>query len=259
MSPEVLYQKRGKVAWISLCRPAQGNRLTPAMNADLTALSQAVADDDEVEILALTGTGETFCGGLEYTAADKGAAAAHAIRAQFGPITCVEAVAALTKPTIAVLNGHALGVGLELALACDLRFAREDAQCGLPQIADGLIPFCGGTQRLPRLVGQAKAMEMILTGECVNAREAYRIGLVNEVIAADQFAPRVDEILTGLLGKGPIALRLGKEAVQKAMDLTLDQGIRLEEDLYALLQTTHDRAEGVRAFLEKRTPKFTGH
>jgi enoyl-CoA hydratase len=229
------------------------------MNADLTALSQTVADDDEVEILVLTGSGGTFCCGLEYPATAKGAAAAQVIRLQFGRLTCVEAIAALTKPTIAALNGPALGVGLELALACDLRFATEDAQCGLPQITDGLIPFCGGTQRLPRLVGQAKAMELILTGEYISAHEAHRIGLVNEVIAAEQFTARVDEILAGLLEKGPIALRLGKEAVQKAMDLTLDQGIRLEEDLYALLQTTQDRAEGVRAFLEKRPPRFTGH
>ncbi|MCS6926379.1 MAG: enoyl-CoA hydratase/isomerase family protein [Candidatus Binatia bacterium] len=259
MASEVVYQKRGKVAWLTLCRPAQGNRLTPAMNADLTALSQAVAEDDTVEILVLTGAGDAFCCGLEYLAAEKGAAAAQAIRAQFGLLTCVEAIAALTKPTIAALNGPALGVGLELALACDLRIACENVQCGLPQITEGLIPFCGGTQRLPRLVGQAKAMELILTGESIDAHEAYRIGLVNEVIAAERFPSRVDELLTGLLGKGPIALRLAKEAVQKAMDLTLEQGMRLEEDLYALLQTTQDRAEGVRAFLEKRTPRFTGH
>lgn len=229
------------------------------MNEGLTALSEAIADDDEVEILVLTGTGQKFCCGLEYTATLRGAAAAQEIRAQFGRLTCIESLAALTKPILAALNGDAIGVGLELALACDLRLAQEGAQFGLPQVAAGLIPFCGGTQRLPRIVGQAKALELVLTGESIGAQEAYRIGLVNEVIAADRFVNRVDEILTSLLGKGPIALRLGKEAVHKAMDLTLDQGIRLEEDLYALLQTTQDRAEGVRSFLEKRKPQFTGH
>ena len=143
---------------------------------------------------------------------------------------------------------------------------RSRVTCGLqPQgriwlsaIADGLMPFGGGTQRLPRIVGQAKALELVLTGELIDVAEAQRIGLVSEVIPESTFATRVDEIVQGLLGKGPIALRLGKEAVHKAMDLTLDQGMRLEEDLYALLQTTQDRAEGVQAFLEKRKPTFTG-
>jgi enoyl-CoA hydratase/carnithine racemase len=195
---------------------------------------------------------------LEYPREQKGHEAARTIRAIFGDLHCIEAVAALTKPTIAVLNGDAIGVGLELALACDLRIAVTTARAGLPQVADGLLPFCGGTQRLPRIVGQAKALELILLGMLIDAREACRIGLVNEVVDPTAFPTRVDEVLNGLLGKGPIALRLGKEAVRKAMDLTLDQGMRLEEDLYALLQTTQDRAEGVRAFLEKRTPRFTG-
>jgi enoyl-CoA hydratase/carnithine racemase len=224
----------------------------------LATSCEAVAEDDEVEIVILTGMGEVFCAGLEYTMQQKGAEAARMIRADFGRLRCVELLAALTKPTVAAVNGDAVGVGLELALACDLRFAVETARFGLTQIEDGLIPFCGGTQRLPRVVGQAKALELVLTGMMIDASEAHRIGLINEVIPAAFFATRVDEVLTGLLGKGPIALRFGKEAVQKAMDLTLEQGIRLEEDLYALLQTTGDRAEGVRAFLEKRTPKFSG-
>jgi len=255
---DITYDKRGKVAWISLNRPAQGNRLTPGMNEALTVRCEAVAADDEVEIVVLTGTGEVFCRGLECPTTLTGAAAAQTIRSQFGALTCVEALAALTTPTVAVLNGDVIGVGLELALACDLRFAREDAHLGLPQVADGLIPFCGGTQRLPRLVGQAKALELVLTSKLIDAREAHDMGLVTEVIAADSLMNHVDEVLTGLLGKGPIALRLGKEAVHKALDLTLDQGIRLEEDLYALLQTTQDRAEGVRSFLSKRKPKFIG-
>jgi len=135
---------------------------------------------------------------------------------------------------------------------------RFDGPVQPPQVTEEMIPFGGGTQRLPRLVGQAKALELILTGKQLDAAEAYRIGLVNEVIATDGFLTRVDEVLSGLLGKGPIALRLGKEAVYKAMDLTLDQGVRLEEDLYALLQTTQDRAEGVESFLVKRKPRFTG-
>lgn len=256
--PDLSYDKHGKVAWLRLCRPEQGNRLTPAMAEELTALCAAIEEDDEVEIVVLTGAGSVFCLGLE-CAADQGkTVTAEEIRAQFGELRCVQAVAALTKPTLAALNGDAVGVGLELALACDLRIIVTDGHLGLPQVGEELIPFCGGTQRLPRIVGQAKALELILTGESLDAAEAQRIGLVSAVVPPDAFAHHIDDVLAILLGKGPIALRLGKEAVHKAMDLTLDQGLRLEEDLYALLQTTQDRAEGIRAFLSKRKPIFTG-
>ena len=252
---DLSYTTHGRYARLALNRPDTGNRLTPAMAQELAAACEAVEDDDEVEILLLTGQGETFCTGLECSPP----ATAHSIRQQFGPLTCVERLAALTKPTIAVLNGDAIGVGLELALACDLRLAKAGAQLGLSQLAEGLIPFCGGTQRLPRIIGQARALELILTGKRLNADQAHQIGLVTETIEPERFAARVDEVLAGLLDKGPIALRLGKEAVLKAMDLSLAQGTRLEEDLYVLLQTTQDRAEGVAAFLAKRKPVFTGN
>ena len=251
--PDFVYETQDRVAWLRLSRPAQGNRITPALDQELAAACQAVGEDDGVEIGVLTGSGNVFCQGLT-----QATNTAQEIRAQFGAVQCVAALASITKPTIAALNGNAFGLGLELALACDLRLAMSTAQFSLPQIAENLIPFGGGTQRLPRIVGQAKALEMILIGKQIDAQEAHRIGLVNEVIAEDDFSTRVDEALSGLLGKGPIALRLGKEAVHKAMDLTLDQGVRLEEDLYALLQTTQDRAEGVESFLAKRKPRFTG-
>lgn len=255
---DLTYQQRGKVVWIQLCRPDSGNRLTPAMAEALTAFCQTAEDDDTVELIALQGSGATFCLGLEYATDKTGAVAAQEIQAQFGNLHCVEALAALTKPTLAALNGDALGVGLELALACDLRVAVENARFGLPQVAQGLTPFGGGTQRLPRIVGQAKALELVLIGETIDAQEAQRIGLVTTVSPVSIFTTRVDEVIQNLLEKGPIALRLGKEAVHKAMDLTLDQGLRLEEDLYALLQTTQDRAEGVRSFLGKKKPTFVG-
>ncbi len=250
---DLIYEKSGKVAWLRLACPDQGNRLTPAMDQELAAVCQAVEDDDDIEIGVLTGSADVFCEGLTLDAAT-----AKDIRQQFGRLQGVEALAALTKPTLAALNGNAFGIGLELALGCDLRLAVSTAEFGLTQIIENLMPFGGGTQRLPRIVGQAKALEMILTGKKVDANEAHRIGLVSAVVAAADLSTRVDEVLSGLLGKGPVALRLGKEAVHKAMDLTLDQGIRLEEDLYVLLQTTQDRAEGVKSFLAKRKPNFTG-
>lgn len=244
---------RGKVAWLKLDRTEQANRLTPQMDQDLAAACRNVEEDEAIEVGVLTGSGDVFCAGLDETTRT-----ATAIREQFGSLRSIEGLAALTKPTLAVLNGDAFGVGLELALACDLRLAVSGARFGLPQVSEDLIPFGGGTQRLPRIVGQAKALEMILTGNSVETEEAYRVGLVNEVIPKDALPARVDLVLSALLGKGPVAVRLGKEAVHKALDLTLDQGIRLEEDLYALLQTTSDRAEGVESFLRKRKPKFTG-
>ena len=256
--PDIIYTKHERFAWLRLNRPENGNRLTPAMAEDLATACEAVENDDEVELLLLTGQGDSFCTGLAYPDNQTGTAA-HIIREQFGSLSCVALLGAMTKPTIAVLNGDATGVGLELALACDLRLAKAGAQFGLPHVTQGLIPFCGGTQRLPRIIGQARALELILTGKCIEATQAQQIGLVTQTIEPDHFATRVDEVLTGLLGKGPIALRLGKEAVLKAMDLTLDQGVRLEEDLYVLLQTTQDRAEGVQAFLGKRKPVFTGN
>lgn len=251
------YTKHGSVAWVKFCCPETGNCLTPAMDKELTVLCANAEEDETVSLIVLTGSAEVFCRGLAY-APESGIPAVQALREQFGALHSPQALAAVTKPTLAAINGDALGVGLEIALACDLRVAATGAHFGLPQVADGLIPWGGGTQRLPRIVGQAKALELVLTGAVIDATEAQRIGLVSEAIAESTFATRVDEILQGLLGKGPIALRLGKEAVHKAMDLTLDQGMRLEEDLYALLQTTRDRAEGVHAFLAKRQPTFTG-
>ena len=245
---------RGKVAWLRLNRSEQANRLTQRMDQDLAAACRDIEEDEAIEVGVLTGLGDVFCTGLDETIGKT----AGAIREQFGPLRSIEALAALTKPTVAVLNGDAFGVGLELALACDLRLAVSGARFGLPQVSEDLIPFGGGTQRLPRIVGPAKALEMILTGNPIETDEAYRVGLVNEVVPKDALPARVDEVLSGLLGKGPVAVRLGKEAVHKALDLTLDQGIRLEEDLYALLQTTSDRAEGVESFLHKRKPNFTG-
>ncbi len=251
--PDLRHEIQGGVAWLRLSSPGPGNRLTPQMDQEIAVACQAVEEEDTVKVGVLTGSAHSFCEGLT-PATDT----AQKIREQFGSIQCVEALAAITKPTLAALNGNAFGLGLELALACDLRLAVSTARFSLPQVTEQMIPFGGGTQRLPRVVGQAKALEIILTGAQLDAAEAYRIGLVNEVLAADDFSTRVDEILSGLLGKGPLALRLGKEAVHKAMDLTLDQGMRLEEDLYVLLQTTQDRAEGVASFLAKRKPRFTG-
>jgi enoyl-CoA hydratase/carnithine racemase len=169
-----------------------------------------------------------------------------------------EPIAKLDKPVIAAMRGNVLGQGLELVLACDIRIAEEKSRFGFPHIRAGLIPWDGGTQRFSRVVGKGKALEMILTGEIIDVQEAYRIGLVNTVTPSGQLMTIVIKMAQEMASKGPIALRYTKEAIYKGMDLTLEQGLRLEADLYLLLHTTQDRTEGIQAFQEKKIPKFEG-
>jgi enoyl-CoA hydratase/carnithine racemase len=161
-------------------------------------------------------------------------------------------------PIIAAIHGDALGQGLELALACDLRICTETAHFAMNHLTYGDIPRDGGTQRLSRVVGRGKAMEMILTGEVINAQEAHRIGLVHRVVPEDELLPAAMDMARNMATKSPIAVRYVKEAIHKGLDLTLAQGLRLEADLYFLLHTTKDRTEGIRAFQEKRSPRFEG-
>lgn len=174
------------------------------------------------------------------------------------PPSVAVTVADLKIPVIAAINGDALNQGLELALGCDLRIATETARFALNHVALGLIPWDGATQRLPRLVGQAKAVEMLLTGQQVDAPEACQIGLIHRVVSKEGLMPLVMDMARTIGSKAPLAVRYAKEAMCKGLDLTLEQGLHLETDLYCLLQTTEDRTEGIRAFLEKRPPHFKG-
>ena len=168
-------------------------------------------------------------------------------------------VAGLKQPVIAAIRGDAIGPALELALACDLRIGTENAHFGLSQIRSGCLPGDGGTQRLPRLIGLGKALEMILTGDAIDAREAHRIGLLHRVVAPDALLDTAMEMAAEMALKSPLSLRFAKEAVYSGMDLTLDQGVNLEMDLYLILFGTRDRVEGITAFREKRKPVFDGN
>lgn len=169
-----------------------------------------------------------------------------------------ESVAAIEKPVIAGIEGVAMDQCLELILSCDIRIATEKSRFGLSQLEKGTFPMDGGTQRLPRLVGKGKALEMLLTGETIDAQEAYSIGLLNRVVPENVLERTVMEIAKEMASKSPTALRYAKEAVNAGLDLTLQQGLHLEADLYMLLHTTSDRKEGIRAFQGKRKPRFTG-
>jgi enoyl-CoA hydratase/carnithine racemase len=240
----VAMSREGSALIATLTRPAARNRVSAPMAIALMELAEAVEDDDEIRALAITGTGNWFCTGFE---------------PEVDPHV-VEALNAISKPPVAILSGDAFDEGLELALALDLRVSVSRARFALTQLQGGNLPQFGGTQRLPRLIGAAQSLKLILTGEAINGVEALRLGLVTYLASDRKKLERTArELLATLESRGPLGVRLVKEAVRKGFDMTLEQGIRLEEDLYALLQTTADRAEGVRAFLEKRKPIFRGN
>ncbi|MGD9228365.1 MAG: enoyl-CoA hydratase-related protein [Desulfobacterales bacterium] len=175
------------------------------------------------------------------------------------PLSLTATVVKFDIPVIASINGYAIGPALELVLACDVRIASEGSYFGIPHIQAGMIPWDGGTQRLSRLIGKSKAIELILTGEMINAQEAHRIGLVNRIVEAEELLSAVREMAHAMAAKGPVALRYAKEAVLQGLDMTLEQGLRLEADLYFILHTTTDRTEGIKAFQKKRKAKYKGH
>lgn len=236
----VIYVKEGHLARVTLNRPRAKNAINQQLAQEMEEVCARINQDDDVYVVVISGAGEAFCAGSKVKS------------------NVAAAVASIEKPVIAAIVGEAIGEGLELALSCDIRLASERARFGLPQIASGLIPSSGGTQRLPRLVGKGKALELILTGEIINAQEAFEIGLASKVVPQDKLAAEVDTLAQKMAAQAPISLRFVKEAVNKGLDLTLEQGLRLEGDLYFLLHTTADRTEGIRAFLEKRKPEFKG-
>lgn len=211
-------------------------------SADLNEICERIAWDEEARVVVLIFGGEVT---------DGPAAAGPAER-------FVNPVSKLKQPVIAAIKGDAVGLGLELALACDIRIGIGGARFGLPQIREGSMPFNGGTQRLPRLVGQGKAMQMILTGELIDSAEALRIGLLHRVVAPDSLAGTVMDMAQEMSAKSPLSLSYIKEAVYAGRDMTLDQGLRMELDLYLLLFTGSDRIEGISAFRDKRKPDFKG-
>jgi enoyl-CoA hydratase/carnithine racemase len=244
----VTYELRGRVAWVTLDRPGDRNRLTHAAAAGLIDACEE-AEDGQAVVVVLRGRGDWFCGGL----AD--GVAREELGGRRNP---VDAVARITKPVVVVLTGPAAGAGAELALAGDLRLAADGATLTFPDVGDGRVPCFGATQRLPRLIGRTRALEVLLLAAPISAPAAAAMGLVSRVAPAADIDQLVDEVVGGLCAQGPLALAMAKEAVLRAGDLPLADGMRLEEDLYVLLQTTTDRAEGVRSFLEKRRPRFRG-
>ena len=253
----LLVEKQDRVAVITINRPDKRNALNIKTREEGAALLDELRNDESIRVIVFTGAGDkSFIAGADI--AEFAGRTSITQRDVMMSRSLFTAIDSFPKPVIAMINGYCLGGGCELALACDIRIASETASFGQPEINLGIIPGGGGTQRLTRLVGEGKAMELILTGEIIDARSAYAIGLVNHVFPADQLRTKTLELATKIADKGPIALQLAKEAVKLASRSNLDEGLRREVDLFALCFSTADKDEGVSAFLEKRKAAFQG-
>lgn len=233
----IILNVKDHVAFLTLNCPTINTELAQALKEVCTSIN----GNNDVYVVILTGASDTFCAGGEKSV--EGTAAA---------------IAGIDQPVIAAINGDAIGLGLEVALSADIRIASDKARFGLPQAAAGKIPADGGTQRLPRIIGRGKALEMLLTAETITAAQALETGLVNKVVPVAELAAETQKLAETIAAKGPIALRYLKEAIIKGMDMTLEQGLRLEANLYFLLHTTSDRTEGIKSYLEKKKPDYKG-
>ena len=254
----ILYAVEEHVATITLNRPDVHNAQNDTLRRELHHVFSALTTDDDVKVIVITGAGaRAFSAGADIREFVEPASPTE-LRERRKRIEYRSVMDRCSQPIIAAINGFALGGGLELALACDIRIAAENATLGLTEINLAIIPGGGGTQRLPRLVGRGKALEMIMTGMRIPAAEALRIGLVERVVPVAELHAAAQALARTLADKAPVALRYAKEAVVGGLGLPLEDGIRLENDLATLLRTTEDRVEGARAFVEKRKPRWTG-
>lgn len=254
----VTCEKQDSSAIVTINRPKALNALNKDILEELLACFAELAQDDELAAVILTGAGEkafvagadiAFMQGLDALSGRKFGKLGHQV---------MRTVETFPRPVIAAVNGFALGGGCELAMACDIRIASENARFGQPEVNLGVIPGFGGTQRLPRLVGTGHAMELIVTGDMIDAEQACRIGLVNRVVPLEQLLPECLDIAEKISQKSPIAVRLCKEAVETGMQMDITRACQYEIELFGACFTSEDQKEGMQAFLEKRAPAFTG-
>ena len=254
----VLYEKRNGIAYVTINRPKALNALNTPTWKDLRTAFEDVRDDDAIRGAILTGAGDkAFIAGADITELATLAAFEAARASRFGQ-DVLDLIENLGKPVIAAVNGFALGGGCETAMACTIRLAVDTAKFGQPEVTLGLIPGGGGTQRLPRLVGKGRALQLILSGEMISAQEAYRIGLVNEIVPAVDLITRAEAILKRIAANAPIAVKFALEVVNKGIETSQSEGLLLEASYFGLCAATEDKNEGTTAFLEKRMPRFSG-
>jgi enoyl-CoA hydratase/carnithine racemase len=254
----VLYEKKGAIAYVTVNRPKVLNALNTPTWKDLRTAFEDARDDTAIRGVILTGAGnKAFIAGADISELAHVAAFEAEQSSRFGQ-GVLDLIEDLGKPVIAAVNGFALGGGCETAMACTIRLAIETAKFGQPEVTLGLVPGGGGTQRLPRLVGKGRALQLILSGEMIGAQEAYRIGLVNEIVPAAELITRAEAILKKIASNAPIAVKLALEAANMGMDTSQGEGLLLEASYFGLCAATEDKKEGTSAFLEKRAPKFQG-
>ena len=256
----ILFEKKNHAAWITLNRPQAKNAQDPLTREELLKAMKLGRDDEDIYVMVITGAGEDFCAGGDIVNFPQNPVEfMERIGMQVkGTKRPIELAREIPKPIIAMVSGLALGAGMELAMACDMIIASEEARFGQPEIKVGLIPGGGGTQVLPRLVGEKIAKELVFTGNIISAEEALRIGLINKVVPREKLQETVDKLVDNLLKKSPIMLKFAKMAVNKAFETSLSAGLAYESDLCALCFGTEDLKEGARAFAEKRAPVFKG-
>jgi enoyl-CoA hydratase/carnithine racemase len=254
----VLYEKKGSIAHVTVNRPKVLNALNTSTWTDLKAAFEDAKTDASVRGVILTGASDkAFIAGADISElAHLGAYEAEQ-SSRFGQ-GVLDLIENLGKPVIAAVNGFALGGGCETAMACTMRIAAEHARFGQPEVKLGLLPGGGGTQRLPRLVGKGRALQLILTGETISAQEAYRIGLVNEVVSADSLIDRAEAILNQVAANAPIAVKFSLDAANKGLETSQSAGLALESSYFGVCAASEDKKEGTSAFLEKRVPQFRG-
>ncbi len=249
---------RDHVAWVTLARPEARNALSRAVNVELATIAARLGADDEVRVVVLTGAGDqAFCAGADLKER-KGIPAAESQPFIDAISGAIDAWARLPKPTLCALNGSAYGGGLELALACDLRIVVDDAELGLTEVRLGIMPGAGGTQRLPRLIGVAAAKELILLGRRITATRAQALGLVIAAVPRADFRAAIDGLLAELAGCAPRSLAMAKAAIDRGVDVPIDEALRIERQCYDVTLFSADRDEGLLAFAERRPPRFTG-
>jgi enoyl-CoA hydratase len=254
----VLYEKRGAIAYVTVNRPKVLNALNTATWQDLSNAFEDAKNDPAVRGVILTGAGDkAFIAGADISGLAKASAIDAERSSRFGQ-RVLDLIENLGKPVVAAINGFALGGGCETAMACTIRIAVEHAKFGQPEVKLGLLPGGGGTQRLPRLVGKGRALQLILSGGLIGAQEAYRIGLVNEVVPAADLIARAEAILDEIVANAPIAVKYALDAVNNGMETSQDEGLALEASYFGLCAGTEDKREGTSAFLEKRAPHFAG-
>jgi enoyl-CoA hydratase len=253
----ITVEKRDKVAVLTISRPDKLNALNKRVHSEGVAALDELRRDDSVRVVIITGAGEkSFIAGADISEFEGQTPVTQ--RDLFHEKTFFNSIDTFPKPVIAMVNGFCLGGGNELALACDIRVCSENARFSQPEINLGIMCGGGGTQRLTRLIGEGRAMEMVLTGDMIDAQTALKFGLVNHVHPAEELEAKTTELANKLAEKAPIALQLSKEAVKFASRSNLDEGLRREVDLFAICFSTEDKQEGVAAFLEKRKPNFKG-